>query len=126
LTPDAAEQTPLLGGKCSELEAEYRGRLDELGKEIHHIPPTDSSGIPRADGMAILMDKADHRALTSTGSSDDAGGHREDEEMHIDDGDMKAAVDLEICDIQERFGDKYDEAIRQMLERGMWEVPRAR
>ena len=88
-----------------------------MGKQLHHIPPTDSTNIPRWHGLAILMDKSDHARLTSTGNGLAAQEHREDIEDLIHDGEWREAVNCEIADIQHHCGDKYDEAIRQALHR---------
>lgn len=107
----------MLGGTYGELYDRYGGSLKAMGKEIHHIPAWDSTGEPERDGLAILMDRADHRKLNSTGSSDSAGCWRDDIGRMWEAGDQKQAIETEIAEIQTRFEDKYDEALRQMLDR---------
>lgn len=119
-----------LGGTYGKLVASYGGSLKSSGKEIHHIPSCDSTGIPERDGLAIVMDRADHRQVNSTGASDTAGCWRRDAEIMWEEGRKREVVDTEIAEIQTRFDGKYDEHLRQMLETAeryeteIYEVPR--
>jgi len=102
------------GGSYRELKKKYHGRRDV---EIHHIPPTSATGIPRADGPAIAMSKADHRQLDSTRDKE----YRIDLMEGVDDRGkrgMKQAFHSETADIQQRFGGRYDKAIAKAYRYG--------
>ncbi len=107
----------MLGGTYGELLARYGGSLREMGKEIHHLPSCDSTGIPEREGFAILMDCRDHRQLHSTGSSDSAQCWRDEIGAWWEEGMYKQAIETEMAEIQTRFGSKYDEGLRQLLDR---------
>ena len=62
------------------------------------------------------MDKADHRILSSTGSSNEAKEYRARQRDLIEAGDFKGAVKMDIDDIHEKCGDKYDGALHEMLD----------
>lgn len=79
--------------------------------------PADSvTELSRNDGPAIRMDKEDHRETASCGNSREAREYRERQKELIDDGKFEEAVNMDIEDIREKFGDKYDDAINEMLE----------
>ena len=79
--------------------------------------PADSvNGLERNDGPAIVMEKADHRQTASCGNSLEAREYRAKQKELIDQGKFKEAMQMDIDDIHEKFGDKYDDAIAQMQE----------
>lgn len=89
------------------------GRGDRI--EVNHIPPFEVNGLPFRDGPTISMDKADHRIMSSTGSSNDAKEYRAKQRDLIEAGDFKGAVKMDIDDIREKCGNKYDDALHEML-----------
>lgn len=90
------------------------GRGDRI--EVNHIPPFEVNGLSFRDGPTISMDKADHRAMSSTGNSKEAREHRAKQRELIDAGDFKGAVKMDIDDIRNKCGDKYDDALHKMLD----------
>lgn len=90
------------------------GRGDRI--EVNHIPPFEVNGLSFRDGPTISMDKADHRILSSTGSSNEAKEYRARQRDLIEAGDFKGAVKMDIDDIHEKCGDKYDGALHEMLD----------
>nr|BFE98388.1 hypothetical protein GCM10020241_00640 [Streptoalloteichus tenebrarius] len=62
------------------------------------------------------MDKSDHRAVSSTGSSQAAKSWRARQKKLVDDGRFDEAMRMDIDDIRARFGDKYDAHIEEMLD----------
>ncbi|WP_326829565.1 polymorphic toxin-type HINT domain-containing protein [Streptosporangium sp. NBC_01810] len=83
------------------------------GKERHHIPPhsTRPAGSSYGKGPAIRMDKPDHRALYSTGSSRESQAWLQWQKELIGAGKHSDAMEMEYRDIQQRFPGKYDSEI---------------
>lgn len=100
------------GGSYADVYQEGEG--DKY--EVHHMPADSASPLERGDGPAIKMEKEDHRQTASCGSSREAREYRELQKKLIDEGKFKEALQMDIDDIKEKFGDKYDEAIAEMLE----------
>ncbi|NNU76339.1 hypothetical protein [Clostridium estertheticum] len=84
--------------------------------EVHHMPADSASDLERNDGSAIKMDKEDHRQTASCGSSREAREYRAAQKELIEHGKFREALQMDIDDIHEKFGDKYDDAIAEMLE----------
>jgi hypothetical protein len=83
------------------------------GFESNHMPPKSVSPLSEARGPAIRMDKADHRKLTSTGSSLDSMEFRERQKELINDNKFNEAFGMEAADVIDKFGAKYDDAIAE-------------
>ena len=80
------------------------------------MPSDSASHLERNEGPAIRMEKADHRETASCGSSREAREYRSIQKELIEQGNFKEAMQMDIDDIQEKFGDKYDVGIKQMCE----------
>lgn len=105
------------GGTYGELKKEWSGKLEaQPPHEIHHMPANEVNGLQERDGPAIVMEKADHRQTASCGSSLDAHAYRQQQKMLINDGKFQEAMQMDIDDIHDKFGNKYDDAIAQMKE----------
>lgn len=107
----------------SELEEKKGGSYRDVKKtsdgethEVHHMPADSASNLERDDGPAIKMEKEDHRQTASCGSSREAREYREIQKELIEQGKFREALQMDIDDIHEKFGDKYDDAIAEMLE----------
>ncbi|MFJ6784754.1 RHS repeat-associated core domain-containing protein [Streptomyces yangpuensis] len=85
------------------------------GTEINHIPPNSINRLPRDRGPSIQMDTADHYQTASWGRSREAIEHRRQQQALINQGDYRGAMQMDIYDIQSKFGSKYDEAIKEMI-----------
>lgn len=84
--------------------------------EVHHMPADSATDLDRDDGPAIKMEKDDHRQTASCGNSKEAREYRERQRELIEQGKFREALQMDIDDIREKFGDKYDEAIDEMLD----------
>ena len=84
-------------------------------KEVHHMPSDYASPLERNDGPCIEMDRSDHRQTASCGNSVEAREYREKQKELIAQGKFRDALQMDIDDIQEKFGDKYDVQIQEML-----------
>lgn len=108
---DVKEMSPK-GGSYKDVRVEGEG--DKY--EVHHMPADSASPLERGDGPAIKMEKEDHRQTASCGMSREAREYREQQRELIEQGKFKEALQMDIDDIHEKFGGKYDDAIAEMLE----------
>jgi len=92
-------------------------RAGNQGGEVHHMPADSVSPLSRNDGPAIHMDADDHRKTARWGSSKDAKAHREQQKKLIDDGKFGEAQQMDIDDLKIKFGDKYDEHVKEMQDK---------
>ncbi len=99
------------GGSYKDVKVDGEGDV----YEVHHMPADSASSLDRGDGPAIKMEKEDHRKTASCGMSREAREYREIQKELIEEGRFREALQMDIDDIRENFGDKYDEAIEEML-----------
>ncbi|OIP75665.1 MAG: hypothetical protein AUK48_07080 [Oscillatoriales cyanobacterium CG2_30_44_21] len=103
-----------LGGSYKQLDKEYPNRKGK--QEIHHMPSNASSPLAKGDGPAILMDKNDHYQTASGLRDKDKFKYINRQKELIDqngwDGYL-SALQMDIDNIQAKFGDKYNEGIEQ-------------
>jgi hypothetical protein len=96
------------------------GRYKDLargpGIEIHHMPAKSVSPLSEGDGPAIQMETGDHRITGSWGRSRDAIEYRSLQKSLIDQGRFDDAIQMDIDDVQQNFGSKYDAAILKMID----------
>ena len=113
-TTDSDEQSEQgkKGGSYKDVRVDGEG--DKY--EVHHMPADSASNLERGDGPAIKMEKEDHRQTASCGMSREAREYREKQKELIEQGKFREALQMDIDDIHEKFGDKYDDAIKEMLE----------
>ena len=62
------------------------------------------------------MEKEDHRKTASWGPGENSKRYREKQRQLIEDGRFRDAVQMDVDDIRSKFGEKYDDAIGEMLE----------
>ena len=85
--------------------------------EVHHMPADSAYDLlDRNDGPAIKMEKEDHRETASCGNSKEAREYRAKQAELIEQGKFMEALKMDIEDILEKFGDKYNDAIKEMLD----------
>ena len=109
---DNKELSEKTGGSYGEVFKEGLG--DKY--EVHHMPADNVNGLERKDGPAIRMDKEDHRETASCGNSREAREYRAHQKELIEQGKFREALEMDIDDIRGKFGDKYDDAILEMLQ----------
>ena len=105
-------EIPKKGGSYNDVKIEGEGDM----YEVHHMPADSASPLERGDGPAIKMEKEDHRQTASCGMSRDAREYREQQRELIEQGKFREALQMDIDDIHEKFGDKYGDAIKEMLD----------
>ncbi|MEK3974700.1 LXG domain-containing protein [Psychrobacillus sp. FSL K6-1267] len=86
------------------------------GGEVHHMPANSVSPISRGNGPGVRMETIDHRQTASWGNSREARAYRAQQKSLIEQGKLNEAQNMDINDLRNKFGNKYDEGIRQMLE----------
>lgn len=106
------EKSEKKGGSYEQVFKEGEGGF----YEVHHMPADSTSDLERNDGPAIKMEKADHRQTASCGNSREAREYRAQQKELIEQGKFREALQMDIDDIHEKFGNKYDDAISEMLE----------
>jgi len=99
------------GGSYSEIKKNSNGETHE----VHHMPADSVSNLERGDGPAIKMEKADHRQTASCGNSKEAREYQSAQKELIDNDKFREALQMDIDDIREKFGSKYDKGIYEML-----------
>jgi predicted RecA/RadA family phage recombinase len=93
-------------GTYGDLKIANNGKLLENGEEIHHVIPK-ASGSELSEGLAIKISKANHRMLTSTGSSKEAIAFRAEIKGLLDAGKLKEAYTMGFDDIIAKTGNQY-------------------
>lgn len=81
------------------------------------MPANSVTDLKHSQGPSIHMSKADHRKTASHGHQGLAGAeYRAKQKELIDSGRFDDAIQMDIDDIQSKFGNKYDDAILQMID----------
>ncbi len=102
-------KTKIWGGAYKDIEAN--------GGVRHHMPAKSVSTLSETDGPAIWMEAADHAETASHGNQGSIGEeYRARQAALIEQGRFDEALQMDIDDIRSKFGSKYDEGIKQMLE----------
>jgi len=109
-SPDDGEETPSVKGGPYE-----NVRRGNIGGQVHHAPAASVSPYSRVKGPSVWMETADHMRTASWGSLRDARAFRQQQADLIAQGRLREAIQIDINDIRSKFGTKYDEHIRQML-----------
>ena len=91
-------------------------RKANKGGEVHHMPANSINGLPHSKGPSIHMSKSDHRQTASWGNSREAKKYRQKQKELIESDRMDDAIQMDIDDVQSKFGNKYDDAIEQMID----------
>ena len=95
-------------------------RARHTGGETNHVPAFNSyEGLPNTPtkhyGPAFHMDYADHRGMSTTGSSRHAVAFRAQQRAYIKSGRWDLAMEMDIRETKTKFGDKYDRRMRRMI-----------
>ncbi len=108
--PAASLTQTLKGGK-------YKDLVSEPGQMRHHMPAKSVSPLSTEEGPAIVVDNfLDHYKTSSWGNSKKAQEYRKQQKQLINEGKFDEAQQMDIQDLKEKFGDKYDEHVKQMLQ----------
>jgi len=112
---EGKEVSEVKGGSYRDIKENMKER-NETGEEyeVHHTPADSCTELSRNEGPAIKMERDDHRQTASCGYSREAQEYRAQQKELIDNGKFDEAVQMDVDDIKEKFGDKYDEGIDEM------------
>ena len=86
------------------------------GGQVHHMPADSVSPYSNNSGPSIRMDTPDHMKTASWGRSKAAQAYRAIQKELMDKGLFREVQQMDIENVRALFGNKYDEAIQQMLE----------
>jgi len=112
------DETRKSGGTYGELKEQWSGNLENSDPphEIHHMPANSTNGLETADGPAIVMEKGDHQETASWGNSREAREYRAHQSELVKQGKFEEAMQMDVDDLHDKFGSKYDDAIAQMKD----------
>ena len=83
---------------------------------MHHAPANSVSPYSKGEGPGIRMETQDHMDTASWGRAKKAEQYRQKQKELIDQGKFMEAQQMDLDDVRGKFGDKYDDAIQQMLD----------
>lgn len=86
------------------------------GGHVHHMPADSVSPLSTRNGPGIRMSVEDHMKTASYGRRKAAQAYRAEQKALIDRGKFHEALQKDIDNIRDLFGNKYDGAIMEMLE----------
>lgn len=111
------EEKPIAGSRGAIILGGAYKDLKAGTGENHHTPAASVSTLPKSKGPAVWMQKADHAGTGSHGTKGlDGAAYRARQAALIEQGKFDEALQMDIEDIKSKFGTKYDEGIKQMLE----------
>ena len=103
------------GGGYKDLKKLSSGTGMEVNEIPAHWAVDPNNDRMATNGPSIIMDKRDHMQTASWGSSKEAQEYRQLQKELCDKGNYKEAIDMDIADIRSKFGNKYDDAIEEMV-----------
>ena len=106
------EAETLKGGSYGELRKITAGNSVF---EIHHMPADSVSPLSHWKGTCIIMYTKDHAKTSSHGNSYKARLYRQKQKEYINQGKFLEAELMDIDEIREMYGTKYDKAINEKL-----------
>ncbi len=115
-TPSVQEAASVTGGSYEKVKASNKNP----NFEVHHI--ISAYALKKAHfltvetGPSILISKEDHTRTKSYGSKKIAKDYREDQLKLLRQHKYREAIQMDIDDLRELFGSKYDREIAEMLQ----------
>ncbi|WP_185298352.1 hypothetical protein [Streptomyces finlayi] len=115
---------PPVQGACAVTGGPYRGgqykdQHAKKGVMRNHMSASqsikDAFKMPEGQGLTIQMDKSDHHATESWGSSYDGQMHRSHQSYLLKQGRLTDALQMDIDNVKSMFPGKYDAAIDEMV-----------
>lgn len=92
------------------------GTIPAYGGHVHHCPADSINGLTTYSGPAIKMLVEDHKKTASYGSSTSAQQYRNKQKELINNGQFDKAMQMDVDNLRNLFGSKYDKAIAQMID----------
>ena len=87
--------------------------LTKKGFHRHHMPAKSASPLKAKEGPAIRMKIKDHRDTKSFGRGKTQDAYRKKQKGLIDKGKFRDAFEMDVQDVRNQFGKKYNKAIKQ-------------
>jgi hypothetical protein len=81
------------------------------------MPAKSTNDVPTGEGSSIHMETADHRQTASWGNSKESRAYRDQQRNLQGQGRRDDAIQMDIDDVQQKFGDKYDQSMEQMIDK---------
>ncbi len=91
------------------------GKKKETIEQRHHMP-SQYCGNKGKDGGTITMKTSEHKDTASYDSRQGAGEYRKRQKELVDSGKFEEAFEMDVQDIKNKFGSKYNEAIEHLRE----------
>jgi uncharacterized protein RhaS with RHS repeats len=91
-------------------------RKTNIGGEVHHMPANSINGLSYGSCPAIWMETVDHQRTASYGSGLQAAAYRRTQQQLIQKGKFGKAMEMDICDIKSKFGNKYNASMVEAIE----------
>lgn len=94
------------------------GKMKAYGGHRHHCPAKNNlelANVSVYNGPAIRMIVADHKKTASYGNNPGAPTHRNKQKALIKAGKFDEAMQLDVDDLRDNFGNKYNKAKKQMI-----------
>ncbi|MBV1690617.1 hypothetical protein KRR38_23795 [Novosphingobium sp. G106] len=107
----AAREIVQLGGPYWKVR-----RAKPKGYQPHHIPPDSVNGLRYGEGPTIAMRTEHHKRTASHSSMPGSRDYLARQRALVKQGKFREAVEMDIKDIRNNYGDAYDDAIAQMLQ----------
>lgn len=110
--PQDEPERPYRGGRYGDLPT-------EAGIERHHLIAAASlkaAGIEPGDGLAIQMERADHKETASYGPYARAQAYRDEQTKLLLAGRSAEALAMGILDVQVKFGARYLLALEEAID----------
>ncbi|GLS86641.1 hypothetical protein GCM10010873_16150 [Cypionkella aquatica] len=101
--------------KVLQLGGPYKDVKGIPGYEAHQTPANSVSPLPTGKGPAVAMRVEDHQMTASWGNSRESRNYRQAQADRISQGDFRGAQQMDVDDIIGKFGNRYNQAIEQML-----------
>jgi hypothetical protein len=103
----------MFGGSAGDCWNYSTGRSGS--EQVHHMPADSISPLRSQDGPAVIVSEGDHKNTASFDNKPGARAYREKQAQLIREGKLREAMQMDIDDIREKFGGKYDNGINAAL-----------
>ncbi len=113
-----SSNTQIKGGAYKNLDFNNTiapGKKKETIEQRHHMP-SQYCGNKGNDGGAITMKTSDHKDTASYDCRQGADEYRKKQKELVDSGKFGEAFEMDVQDIKNKFGSKYNEAIEHLRE----------
>jgi hypothetical protein len=107
------EVTQVLGGSYKNV------RASNTGGQVHHLiaAKVEIPGLSKSDYPSVYLNSFEEHQLTkSWGPSGIAKRYRNEQQTLINQGEIRRALAIDIKDVRNNFGTKYNEALLQSID----------